>query len=89
MAYELLTTCVDCKDVDALQAAIDKAKAVTFSTFARHVNVQAIEKRLGYGRHLRLADDWAVRFFKSKWAGQNCYIMQWSAIEFIYCNRQQ
>lgn len=91
----LITTCVQChgSDVDELLSMIDSSKEVSYQTFARHVDIGAIAPSLGYAyrsgeKGLRLSKDWAVSFYKSKWKGIRCYYMKWSAIEYVFQDKE-
>jgi len=81
-----ITSCVHASahKIDAMK---DKAIEITYNTFRRRVGsviVAEIEQSFGYDKHLRLKDDWAIRFYRSKWNGKPCYVMRHSAIEYIY-----
>lgn len=84
--------CVDLQqsDVPDLHAMVERARSITFDTFARHVDYQALAEQMGYatGRghlgELRLGDDRAVGFFSSTWRGVPVYYMVHSAIEFVF-----
>lgn len=87
-----------CCDGDAtyeeLHSMYDRNRAITFRTFAKHVDVQPIAEALGYAfdrnaRGLRLSKDWAVRFHKSVFKGQPCYYLVWSAIDHIFMHPHQ
>lgn len=90
----LVTTCVDVSgdDLQHLELAIEKEREVTFSTFAKYVDVKSVSEQLGYSqgrarrgeRLLTLGNDWAVSFYRSIWKGKRCYFMRWSAIEYVY-----
>lgn len=90
----LVTTCVDVspKDLHYLEFAVENEREVSFSTFAKYVDVKGVSIALGYSqkrakrgeRLLKLGNDWAVSFYRSIWKGKRCYIMRWSAIEHVY-----
>ena len=90
MKYELEFTgvSVPMKDVGELHAMIDNALMITFGTFARHCNWRAVAQQLGYqvgpGKDLHMRDDYAIRFYRSKWKGKRCYYIRWSAIEYVF-----
>lgn len=84
----LVATCVE-SDVNELEKLEEASKPVQYSTFARHVDMKALSDAFGYSfgkinRGLKLCDDYAVRFYKSKWFGKPCYYMVHSATECIY-----
>jgi hypothetical protein len=62
---------------------------ITYESFARHVDVRAVAEYLGYVwgkgiKGLRLSDDYAVHFYKSKFRGKVCYHLDWSCIDHIF-----
>jgi hypothetical protein len=83
----LVTTCVQ-STVAKIHALMKQARPIKFDTFARRTNWTPIAQQLGYsvgaepGLHLR--DDYCVRFYRSRWEGRRCYVMQWSAIEHVF-----
>ena len=87
-----------CCDGDAtseeLHEMYDQEREITFTTFSRRVDIRPIAKDLGYvsGRHaqgLRMQNDRCVRFFRSKFRGENCYYMDWSCIDHIFVTSSQ
>jgi hypothetical protein len=84
--------CVDLQhgDVPDLQAMVERARAVSFETFARKVDYQELARQMGYAvgpgqqGELRLGDDRAARFYSSTWRGAPVYFMVHSAIEFVF-----
>jgi hypothetical protein len=75
--------------LDELETLYDHDREITYQTFARHVDIPEISMELGYafGRHskgLRLRKDWHVRYYRSKFRGQVCYHLDWSAIDHIF-----
>lgn len=74
-------------DVQDLNAMVEVARRITFKTFAKHCNWVPFAKDCGYaatGAGLRLSQDYAVSFYKSKWRGQPCYYVLWSAYECVF-----
>jgi hypothetical protein len=72
-----------------LQDLYDNDKAISYRTFAKHVDIEALAKELGYsyGRHhrgLRLSEDHYVCFKRSTFRKKPCYHLVWSAIDFIF-----
>ena len=62
-------------------------REITAKTFRKHVGPEVyreLERRLGYDKHLRLADDYAVSFGKGKWRGKPAVCLRWSSIHHIY-----
>jgi hypothetical protein len=91
----LYTRCCDgVATSDQLHDMYDKEREVTLRTFAKHVDIRPIAEAMGYEygprvKGLRLANDWAVRFYKSKFCGQPCYYMDHSAIDHIFLHTDQ
>lgn len=87
-----------CCDYIATVAQLEKLYAhdrkITYATFARHVDVQHLSLLLGYtfgqGKRagLRLADDYAVTFYRSKFRGKVCYHLDWSRIDHIFISSE-
>ena len=71
---------------------IDQAKEITYKTFLTHFenNVELSDLfpyyAWGHGRidGLRLKNDWAVSYHKSKYEGKECVYMTHSAIEYVF-----
>ena len=89
MKMELIARCDNgTATLAELETLYDNDREITFSTFARNVNVESISLQLGYatGRQpgLKLKDDYAVRFYRSVFRGKICYHMDWSAIDHIF-----
>ena len=91
MKAPLLTTCVMLtqRDVPQLWAMMDIAREIQFQAFAKRCDWQPLAKAMEYDigrgeRGLHLRDDYAVRFYRSKWNKRPCYVMQHSAIEYIF-----
>ncbi len=85
--YKYTTCCVDIprKDVPALNQMIEEAQAITYNTMVRNCfGLSDWAANKGYDQTLRLKNDWAVSFYKSKFKGQPCFFLRWSAIEFIW-----
>jgi hypothetical protein len=92
--YQYLTSCVDVpkKDVAALTKMVDEATDITYRTFIKWCSGPDLtnwKRERGYETDINkkgiyLRNDWAVRFHKSKYKGQPCYFICWSAIEFIW-----
>ena len=68
-------------------------REVTYVTFAKHVDIPAISERLGYhygpsksgkNGHLRIRDDYCIRFYTSVFHGRRCWHMDWSSIDHIF-----
>jgi hypothetical protein len=79
-------------DVPQLCAMIDTARPIARRTFLRHVDraeVTDFEQGHGYDTGherggLRMRDDWAVRYYRAKLAGQRVYYINHSGIEYVW-----
>jgi len=88
-----LVSCVDLPrgKVKYLNECIDNAIDITYRTFMEHVNQAQVRELFPFyewkpGRQpgLRLKDDFAVSYHRSKFMGKICYYMRHSAIEYIF-----
>ena len=88
--YRVIAKCCDGScTVEELENLYEHDRDITYSTFARHVDIPNISECLGYGygRHtkvLRLKNDYHVRFHVSKFRGKRCYHLVWSQIDHIF-----
>jgi hypothetical protein len=91
--YTFATSCVGVPQsrVPALHDMIDRAREITYRTFTKHVDPDELKELFpfytwGPGRQegLRLSDDWAVSFHRSKFEGRKCVYIRHSAIEYIF-----
>lgn len=90
--YKFAFNCVGVpkKDVNFLIEMIDNSRKIKWETFRKHVDVEELKPLLpsysfsfnGQGMHPK--DDPYVFFCKSKYKGEVCYYMSWSAIEFVF-----
>lgn len=70
-----------------LDAYDDSSRDITYRTFLKHLGsevVREFERDLGYGRHLRLKDDYHVSYSIGKWRGQKAVCCEWSSIHHIW-----
>lgn len=87
---ELYTRCCDGDaTAEELFAMYDSEREVKYSTFARKTSIAEIARELGYAvgraaKGLRIADDYAVRFYKAKFRGVPVYYMDWSSIDHVF-----
>lgn len=82
------TNCVH-STAEKIDAMMDTAKDITFVTFWRAVDkaqVKALFPDYEWGRAkgLRLKDDYAVSYYHSHFDGVLAFILQHSAIEYIF-----
>jgi hypothetical protein len=85
MKYKFVTNCV-ASTCEAITSMVDAARPIQYETFRRYVDIKELEETLGYaGSPLRIKDDYAVTFYRSKYRGRSCVYVNWSAIEYIFC----
>lgn len=92
MRFVYLTSCVD-SDAESIQTMVDEAEEVTCRRFREECNSRQWERDQGYlvgpgGKGLRLYNDWAVRYFKSRYRSAECYYVVHSAIEYIFVKEE-
>ena len=89
--YVYLTCCADAK-VEHVEAMENAAKCISYDTFIRHCNPYECGALQDYDprgtRGLKLRDDWHVRFYKSKYRGVICYVVEWSGIDLIWVRKE-
>jgi len=76
---------------EPLTEMIDNAREITLRTFRKHVDRASfldLQRQLGYStgsqKGLHISRDYHVRFYVSKYKGQPCYYINWSAIEHVF-----
>ena len=87
--YRYAACCVD-STAELIGDMTERARAVTLATLRKYcagladwerANLYAVGNERG---GLRLANDWAVAFFKSVYNGKPCYFVKHSQIEYIW-----
>ena len=85
--FRFVTDCVSARGRD-IQAMVDQSIDVSIRTFAKYCDIKEIAEQLGYATNkkngLTLADDYAVRFSRSKYKGKRCYYLTHSSIEYVF-----
>lgn len=85
--YAFTTRCVE-SDAKSITDMCERARPISFRTFARRCLWQPWARSVGYAtggeRGLRLNQDYHVRFFRSRYRGRRCYFVVWSAIEIVF-----
>ena len=90
--YYYQACCIDCT-ARAIHEMVDQARKVKIATFERHcvnfdewknMEPDSSENNQGF---MKLEDDYAVSFHKSKYLGRPCYYMVHSSIEYIWVKR--
>lgn len=96
MLYKYFRNCVDWPRNDVhreggLVDMIDEAITISRRTFLRHVNrddLTEIEQGTGYSINRKdgmiMADDYHVRYCRSKWHGSRVYYLVHSAVEYVF-----
>lgn len=89
--YFYFTNCVGLSgsDVDELHKMKDDSIEITWRTFSKHVNPDDVfeifpDYKSG---ELKIDDDYAVGFYRSKFKGKRCYFLRHSSIEYIWIER--
>ena len=93
--YRYFTRCCDgdpalgaSQFIDALNAMTDRSREVTYRTLRRRCeDLRVLERRLGYDHHLRMVQDYHVRYKKSRYRGARVFYVVHSAIEHIFVHR--
>lgn len=82
-----VTDCVNAKEED-INEMVDDELEISLKTFLKHVDTDDLYSVLPYERDSRkgmtLKEDWAISFHRSKYRGERCYFVIWSAIEYIF-----
>ena len=90
--YHYITNCTQA-DGNDIEEMVDNAMQVTYKTFRHHVPLSEIKGVFGdiydyqdknNGIGLRIQNDYAVSFYKSKYQGRPCYYIYHSAIEYVF-----
>lgn len=94
--YRFYSTCVGWPERDVhreggLCDLIDVALEISRRTFLKYVDREEqreIEQGLSYALHpkqgLTMAQDWHVRYFRSRWHGRRVYGFWHSGIEYVF-----
>lgn len=84
-----------CANGSAIADMVDNAREITWDTFIQHVEKQDLIDLFdyyywrGYNKKkdtidLKLSEDYAVSFWKSKYKERPCYYLEHSSIEYIF-----
>lgn len=87
MVMEYQYNCVYPQDIDELNDIVDNMKEIKPATFFKRVNLQTINDSLMYVRYKSLRqvrNDYGNNFFSYKRNKQLIYILNNSAIEYIF-----
>jgi len=87
-----ITNCVNCRSVNELHTMIDKAVKISFDSFIKDIDADELRSLFPYynwkkgdSNGLKLMDDWAVSYWKSKFRKKPCVFINHSSIEYIFC----
>ena len=90
MTYQYETNCVN-STAKLINDMLDVGKEINHRTFFKYVDWKYVSSMLGYALHpkqgLMLSQDCLVTYGKSVYNGRKCYYIQWSAIEYIWVER--
>ena len=84
--YEYLTCCVH-STAESIVNMVEQAVKITFEEFASFVEPSSFKRfldNLGYDTHLKIENDWGVRFYRSVFDNQKCVYIDHSAIEYVF-----
>lgn len=72
--------------VSELEKMIDRARTISYKTLIKHIDYKDIDQLFPfYSKYdLHIKNDFAVRFYKSKFCGKTCYFIEHSSIEYIF-----
>lgn len=83
--YEFWGTC-EVLPGELVQYLVDQGERITYTTFARHANLEPL-RREDHPAMYRLSapDNWAVGFWRSRLpSGKRVYYFDWSSFEFVF-----
>ncbi len=80
---QYLTNCVN-STAQKINDMVDRAREITFETFARNCEWRSWAESIGYGPWLYLKNDYHVSFYRSVYEGKKCYYICHSCIEYIF-----
>lgn len=88
---EYLTCCVN-STVEKIDAMIEVSKEISYRTARKMISPGTMDEwaqTMSYDTNrerggLRLKNDWAVSYFKSRYGGRICIYIVHSAIEYIF-----
>jgi hypothetical protein len=92
--YVFVTNCVN-SDGRSIIDMTDRGREVSYNLLKKHCQgLRQWEQEQGYAKDgsprskgLTLRNDYAVRFYKSKYKGKECYYIDWSAIEWVWVKK--
>lgn len=88
--YKYAINCV-LSSAKPINEMVNSALEITYNTFMRNVcydDVKSLFSSYAWGSEkgngLRLKDDWAVSYYRSKFRGMRCYYIDHSSIEYVF-----
>ena len=92
--FTYLINCVG-STAEKINTMVDQAKEITYDTFVKNVSIKELEDMFpfyewGPGKKggLRLKDDYAVSYYRSKYEGEPAYYIDHSAIEYVFTRQE-
>lgn len=65
----------------------DDAEGVEFEQFAAECEYEEVAKALGYDPPESIDEDWSVSFARSRFDGEECYVIEHTECDFIFLRR--
>lgn len=88
---KFVTNCT-CSTAKLINLMIEKALPIRRRTFLSHIYLDDLYNVLPYTRlkktGMRLQDDYHLTYYRSWFNGKVCYYVVWSAIEFIFIDKE-
>lgn len=94
MNWKLEITCTQPGvQVQDLEKMYESGKEITYRTALRHLGRSLLESVFpcyiwDNGKGLRMRRDWHVKYYRSRYNGQKCIHIVWSAIDHIFTPEQ-
>ena len=90
--YNYCASCISASanDIDDM---VDNATQISYNTFIKYVSIEDLKSMFtvyawGNKKGLKLKDDYAVSYYKSKYKGQPCLYIRHSSIEYVFCRSE-
>lgn len=85
----LLYTCVNCSNsqLEELEYIVENMEEISFDAFRENIDsfeLNILLEELGYSANFLIQKDWAVRYYKCLIKGESRFILQHSAIEYVF-----
>ena len=88
MKKRYITNCTE-STAEKISNMVDNAKEIKYNTFLKHVKLNDLKSMFHFyswnnDGGLKMKNDYAVSFYKSKYEKKPCVFVCWSAIEYIF-----